>query len=206
MTEDKLITEDRWCGGPAFLYMERSNWTAQPPFNCVELEEVAEVKESPLVYFIRIDEDHLRTFLNYFSTWDRMKKAVVWLLRIRQMLRKQPYLKGPMSLKERRTAEKIIIRHAQAVFLQDKFTGLEKLSPQKSASGLLFVGRRLANSTQENYIKHQLIIPYEHPAGKLILENLQAKLGHAGVEYVLAESRRRYWILKGRKLVKKTVH
>lgn len=206
MTADELLTEDRWCGGPAFLYMERSNWPKQPPFNCVELEEMAEVKKSPLVYSVRIDDDHLGKFWNYYSTWHRMKRAVVWLLRIRQMLRKQPYLKGPMSPREMRTAEEAIIRNAQAVFLQDKVTGLEKLSPQKSASGLLLVGGRLANSTQENYTKHQLILPYEHPAAKLIIEDLHAKLGHAGVERVLAESRRRYWILKGRKLVKKTVH
>lgn len=122
------------------------------------------------------------------------------------MLLKQLYLKGPMSPREMRTAEEAIIRHAQAVFLQGKVTGLEKLSPQKSASGLLLVGGRLANSAQENYTKHQLIIPYEHPAAKLIIEELHTKLGHAGVERVLAESRRRYWILKGRKLVKKTVH
>ena len=206
MTADELITEDRWCEGPAFLYLERSNWPKQPPFNCAKLEEMAEVKKSPLVYTIRTDEDHLRRLLNYYSTWHRMKKAVAWLLRVRQMLRKQPYLKGPMLPREMRTAEEAIIRHAQTVFLQDKIIGLEKLSPKKSASGLLLVGGRLANSTQENYTKHQRIVPHEHPAAKLIIEELHEKSGQAGIERVLAESRRRYWIVKGRKLVKKIVY
>ncbi|KAK4324774.1 hypothetical protein Pmani_004614 [Petrolisthes manimaculis] len=122
------------------------------------------------------------------------------------MLRKQSYPKGPISPREMKTAEEAIVRHAQTVFLQGKIIGLEKLSPKKSTTGLLLVGGRLTNSNEENYTKHQLIVPHEHPVAKLIIEDLHKKLGHAGVERVLAESRRRYWILKGRKLVKKTVH
>ncbi|KAK3895047.1 hypothetical protein Pcinc_001215 [Petrolisthes cinctipes] len=206
MTADELITEHRWCKGPAFLYLERSKWPRQPSFNCAKLEEMAEVKKSPLVYTTRTDEDHLGRLLNYYSSWHGLKKATAWLLRVREMLRKQSYPKGPISPREMKTAEEAIVRHAQTVFLQDKMTGLEKLSPKKSTTGLLLVGGRLNNLNEENYTKHQLIVPHEHPAAKLIIEDLHKKLGHAGVERVLAESRRLYWILKGRKLVKKTVH
>lgn len=130
MTADEIITENRWCNGPAFLYLERSNWPRQPPFNCAKLEEIAEVRKSPLVFTTRTNEDHLGKLFTYYCSWLRLKKAVVWLLRVREMLRKQSYPKGPISPIEMKTAEEAIVQHAQTVFLQDKMTGLEKLSPK----------------------------------------------------------------------------
>lgn len=152
------------------------------------------------------EEDHLGKLLNYYSTWHRMKKAVAWFLRLRQILRKQPYIKGPLVTEEMKAAEEAIIRHAQKMFLHDKINCIEKLNPKKSASGLLIVGGRLANCKQEDSVKHQLIVPHGHPADKLIVEDLHKKPGHAGVKRVLAESRRRCWILKARRLMKKIVH
>ncbi|KAK8393533.1 hypothetical protein O3P69_006699 [Scylla paramamosain] len=60
------------------------------------LEDIAEVKRFPLVYTMKTEEDHLGRFFDYNSTWHHMKKAVAWFLRLRQILRKQPYLKGPL--------------------------------------------------------------------------------------------------------------
>ncbi|KAK8399203.1 hypothetical protein O3P69_003370 [Scylla paramamosain] len=158
MTAQELPNEERWCKGPAFLFLDISSWPKQPAFDCAKLEDIAEVKRFPLVYTMKTEEDHLGRFFDYYSTWHRMKKAVAWFLRLRQILRKQPYLKGPLVAEEMRCAEEAIIRHAQKVFLHNETTYLGKLNPKKSASGLLLVGGRLTNSKQEGYTKHQLII------------------------------------------------
>ncbi|XP_042886949.1 uncharacterized protein LOC122262840 [Penaeus japonicus] len=206
MTAEDLVCNERWSKGPAFLYQKRSNWPRQPAFNCIELENLAEVKPSPVVYITKAEEDHTSRLLNYYSSWHRMKKAVAWLLRLHLVLCKKSHQKGPLVADELRTAGEAIIRHAQKMLEDEKKTQLGKLNPKKSSSGLLLVGGRLTNSKQEESTKHQLILPYEHPVSRLIVEDYHQKAGHSGVERILADTRRYYWILKGRKLVKKVVH
>ncbi len=96
MTAQELLNEERWCKGPAFLFLDISSWPKQPAFDCAKLEDIAEVKRFPLVYTMKTEEDHLGRFFDYYSTWHYMKKAVAWFLRLRQILHKQPYLKGPL--------------------------------------------------------------------------------------------------------------
>nr|XP_027217414.1 uncharacterized protein LOC113809933 [Penaeus vannamei] len=165
MSAEELVSDERRCKGPRFLYSDRSSWPRQPSFNCTELERMAEMK--PPLY----SECH------------------------------ESYQKGPLVADELRIAEEAIVRQSQKQLFDEK-TQLSKLNPKKSASGLLLVGGRLTNSKPEDCTKHQLILPCEHPVSKLIIENIHQKTGHAGVERVLADIRRRYWILKGRKLVK----
>ena len=203
MTAHELVSNERWIKGPNFLYQNRSNWPRQPAFNCAELEKMAEVKPSPVVYAINTQDDHTGRLLSHYSSWHRLKKAVAWFLRLRQMLRKKPYKKGQLVVDEMRIAEEAIIRFTQKVLSDEK---LNKLNPKKSASGLLLVGGRLTKSRLEDCTKHQFILPSDHPVSKIIVEDFHRRAGHAGVERVLADTRRRYWIIKGRKLVKKIVH
>ena len=142
MTAHELVSNERWIKGPNFLCQNRSNWPRQPAFNCAELEKMAEVKPSPVVYAINTQDDHTGRLLSHYSSWHRLKKAVAWFLRLRQMLRKKPYKKGQLVVDEMRIAEEAIIRFTQKVLSDEK---LNKLNPKKSASGLLLVGGRLTN-------------------------------------------------------------
>lgn len=164
------------------------------------------MKSSPVAYAIKTKEDHTNKPLNYYSSWYRIKEAVAWFLRLRQILCKKSHHKEELAADELRDAEEAIIRYAQKVFLNKVFLKnkqIHKLNPRRSATGLLIVGGRLTNSKQKVYAKHQLILSYEHPVSKLIVEEFHQRTGHPGVERTLADTRRRYWILKGRNLVKK---
>jgi len=68
------------------------------------------------------------------------------------------------------------------------------------------VGGRLTNSQLEEDAKHPVILPHAHHISRLIVESCHLNTGNAGVERVLAEIRRKFWILKGRKLVKSVVY
>ena len=50
--------------------------------------------------------------------------------------------------------------------------------------------------------KYQIILRKENHASELILPELHNH-GHMGSEYVLSELRKKYWILKGRSVIKR---
>lgn len=206
MVAEDLVSSHRWKNGPGFLYEDEVTWPRQPVFNCAELESIAEVKRTQIVYALKMEEDYTNKLLRYYSSWHRLKKAVAWLLRLRNILSKKLHQKGPLVTGELKAAEEALIRHAQKSLSDAKKTSLDKLNPKVSSSGLILVGGRLTYSKQEESTKHQFILPPDHPISRLIVEDFHQKLGHAGVERVLADIRKRYWILGGRKLIKKIVH
>ncbi|XP_013402959.1 uncharacterized protein LOC106168462 [Lingula anatina] len=203
MTAEELVSSSRWVHGPDFLKLSHSQWPQQPAFKCTELEKIAEVKRNPVVYSTKSDVDSTNTLLNYYSSWFKLKKAIAWMLRLKQILRKKPTTSGPLSARELQASELAIVKYVQCSLSNtDTRPQLAKLRPVKSKAGLLRVGGRLNSADLDDDAKHQLILPHKHHVSRLIVEDCHMVTGHAGVERVLAETPQRYWILKGRKLVK----
>jgi hypothetical protein len=204
MTAEELIHNKRWTQGPDFLQMEETHWPNQPAFKCAELEEIAELKKrTPMVHSTRIKPDSTNNLLNYYSSWFKLKKAVAWMLRLRKKLQRKPLATGRMRPEELQGSEIAIVRYVQRSLLDaDSKSQMSKLRPVMSTAGLLRVGGRLTRSELCHDSKHQLILPHTHHISRLIIEDCHLRTGHAGVERVLAETRRQYWILRGRKLVK----
>lgn len=51
--------------------------------------------------------------------------------------------------------------------------------------------------------RHPILLPKDHPVTKLVIADAHERLGHgAGVEQVLTELRSRFWIVKGRRMVR----
>ncbi|XP_014663229.1 PREDICTED: uncharacterized protein LOC106805948 [Priapulus caudatus] len=203
MTAQDLVENKRWTKGPDFLQMDETHWPNQPAFKCAELAQAAELKKTPMVNSAKIAPDSTNTLLKYYSSWFKLKKAVSWVLRLKQILQGKPPATGRIKPEELQGSELAIIKYVQSTLLDaDSKSQMSKLRPVKSATGLLRVGGRLTRSELCHVSKHQLILPYTHQISRLIIEDCHIRTGHAGVERVLAETRRRYWILKGRKLVK----
>ena len=104
-----------------------------------------------------------------------------------------------------REAEAAIMRYTQKALPQGN-SQLKKLNPMTGEDGLIKVGGRLGNSHFKDDTIHPVILPYKHHVSNLIIKHSHHVTGHAGVERVLTETRKRVWIIKGRKLVKSIVY
>ena len=85
-----------------------------------------------------------------------------------------------------------------------KNSNLLPLNPELS-QGLLRVGGRLQKANISEESKHQLILPRHHHVVDLILRHVHQKCGHQGRNHVLAELRKKYWVIKAGLAVKNLV-
>ena len=70
--------------------------------------------------------------------------------------------------------------------------------------GVIRVSGRLELKPLTLESRHQIILPGDHVVTRRIVEDIDNKLRHtSGREYVLSRSRERYWILNGRRLVRR---
>ena len=123
-----------------------------------------------------------------------------------------------INVKERHDAERMIFKAVQQeAFPMDDHRGkpnrrvtggktLAALCPFVDEWGLMRCGGRLASASQLEYdSKFPIILPYDHEVVRDLLMHLHISFLHAGVDQLLGETRRRYWVTKGRRAARHTV-
>ena len=142
--------------------------------------------------------------LQRYSDWNRLKRAVVILLRLKAILRKKPVkrLSEPITVDDIRAAEVAILQHVQgACFgsIPAKASHIASLKPFKDdRTNLLRVGGGLVNVPISYDAKHPVILPRNHYVTTLIIKRCHLCLGHSGTVRVLTEIRQYSWITKDR--------
>ena len=86
-----------------------------------------------------------------------------------------------------------------------KSSRIFKLDPQLTDS-LLRGGGRLEKAPFQLDAKHPIILPASHHVVRLIISVYHHTSRHSGMEHVLSMIRERFWIVKGRSAVKRTLN
>ena len=60
-------------------------------------ESQSELKGTTATYSVKQEADHTSYLLNYFSSWTKLKKAVVWYRRFQQYLQRNKTQSGPVT-------------------------------------------------------------------------------------------------------------
>ncbi|XP_033124897.1 uncharacterized protein LOC117123156 [Anneissia japonica] len=85
----------------------------------------------------------------------------------------------------------------------DRTSRINQLDPIiDEDTGLMCVGGRLNNAQLLQEQKTPVILEPKHPIIKLIIKKTDENLHHPGTERLLAELRRRVWILRGREVIR----
>ena len=221
---EEVMSKENWLKGPSFLQLDEEQWprSDQPGDGQEESCEKTDVN----VHYGSVDreekEDAVHKLLHHYSDWTKLKRAVVWwmklkkklLMRIRGTEPEKDDLQPNLTSDDLDKAEMVIIRHIQdETFPQEmnacqkkheEKTGIDK--PLKKSSklgklnpeyrdGLLRVGGRLRNAPIAEDAKHQVILPKNHQVSKLIIQHIHRKIGHQGRNHILAELRQKYWVI-----------
>ena len=206
-----------WCEGPAFLWKNKEQWPQQPQEIATELTEADfGVRQEITMHTTFTQEEFWKWLLRRYSTWRRLFRIVAWLIKACRKFRS--VRRGRVSAisqtrpnsiniqDQARAKEKILQCVQQESFSREistikssskfKGNGLPKLKPFLH-NGILRVGGRLKYSDLEFDTKHPIIIPGRHHVTEKIINHYHTQNGHVGTHQTLAETRRRFWILKG---------
>ena len=69
-------------------------------------------------------------------------------------------------------------------------------------NGIMYVGGRLQNSSLDSYKRHQMLLPSDHHATKLVIKYYHEKEGHCGTLHVLTAVREQFWVPRGQATVR----
>jgi len=202
----------KWTKGPQFLWKKGD--VKLPKRGEYDISEDPEVKQ---VSTFKVDKvDHpIDDMVERYSSWRRLKKCMAYCIRPLHIKtgKLSHVTKLTLSVQEIQDAEILLIKHVQRIFYPDEMDVLQKkgklaasssirdLDPILDANGLLRVGGRLKHADLSVGSVNPIIIPHASTIAILIAREVH-EVAHLGVEWTLAMVRRKYWITKGRIVVK----
>ena len=196
----------RWLNGPEFLSKGKDEWPKAPRASV--LPDDNEYRKPKPMCSVRTVS--LPIQCHNFSSWQRLVRVTAYCQRFLHNMKAKvsgnPEVnlrKGVLQPIELELAERHWIQQAQGD-LPDWQERYKDLTPFVD-NGIVRVGGRLGRSSLPYEQVHPILLTSSSQIAKLIMRAIHLKVGHAGCERTLCESRRQYWIVKGRNLAREIV-
>ena len=216
ITLQQLSSDKLWRGGPDWL-LTISSIKDEPDPNVVPEECLTEMKskDAKSVHTLVANEQGpmLREVIDCkkYGTMSRLLRVTAYVIRAVEAFKniRQVTLRSNSALtpEELANAEKLWIADSQQDLVQErKFpTWKNQFNLFLDDKGLWRCGGRLENANLPYSTKHPILLPRAHHITSLIVWDAHRRVQHNGVKETLTEIRARYWIVKGRSLVKSTI-
>ena len=233
VTAEEFCSTSIWLSGPRFLSEEKALWPAEPSALSTNrsLHDDPEVKKQPQQCASANAstcqrEDLLSKLIERYSTWNKLKRSVAWLIKFKEWLKNNKSCESKLlSVDDLQQAERIILKHVQRQTFCEVIdavasvnsegqqrkvksklkrlpSALQGLNPALDTYGLLRVGGRLENAPIPYDARHQIILPSKHRVTNLIIDAYHKDVGHLGEAYVLSNLREIFWVVKGKSTVR----
>ena len=230
----KLITNQLWWSGPEFLRGEKEQWPSLK-MNFVEVtsndsDPRLELKkgscnnsnkqhDSSVLVNIASGEATSEKRLNLdciiplekFSSLQRLMRVTAYVLRfisnLKQSKKKKELIDGEVTQEEMDQARELWIKEVQRSVYNDKNFNQVKVSISlfTDDKGILRCGGRLKNALIPYDARFPIFLSRCSRFTYLVINDCHFKVLHNGVRDTLTELRSRFWVTKGRQIVKTAI-
>ncbi|XP_055622041.1 uncharacterized protein LOC129765656 [Toxorhynchites rutilus septentrionalis] len=220
-----ILQDNLWWHGPSFLLFPPQNWpneivTLSPSL----LDLQATERKVTVALHVSVPDDSL---IHAYSELAPLLRITAYCKRFAFNCKttKTKRNTGNITVDEYDSALKTLVRLAQHTafnaelqYLKSKNQAKPSLkdvqfkSPIKNldhmfdSNGLLRIHGRLAELSNSYDSRFPMVLPADHQLSKLIARSIHHQTLHAGPTQLLATIRQRFWPIRGRDLVRRTVH
>lgn len=163
-TKAKSFRQDpKWLNGPQFLLKDQNKWPKASKFQSELHPNDPEVKPKIIMVNSLVMEEKLHPLnklIDYYSSWDGLKRAVAWLLKLKETL---------IQMKEKRNELQSTFRksekdqtNAKAQMVQQMKQYKEKLQKVLTLKDLQVAENELISHTQRQWFDKELQILQRH--------------------------------------------
>ncbi|XP_071578899.1 uncharacterized protein [Temnothorax nylanderi] len=208
----ELMEHPLWWTGPAWLREDRSQWPCEGP----EMSDTEPPEQRVGAHVATEKVEAEPEMLLRFSSLHRLLRVTAWCTRWRRTASRTTAL----SLQSNEIDDALLLwlRVVQALHFANEITALSEnrtvslrsslasLSPFLDDHGVMRVGGRLKHAMLSTDERHPMIAPPSSWLTRLLIESCHRQTLHGGVQLTLGLLRLRFWIPRGRSVVKKMLH
>lgn len=218
-TADELIHSDKWFNGPAFLRLPESEWPKQKAsFSPTRMEQALKYLKPKVVQSLSVTTDRDNVLITYVKRFESYIKFLNVFVLVRNLLRRIPQEGSIISVSDRRQEELIWIKWAQSMsfgaeieLLKEKkpvqpVSKIANLDPKLDSDEILHVGGRLQRSLLPEESREPIILPSHNCFVEKLVMHVHCENTHSGVAQTLALLRANYWLINGKKEIRRILH
>ena len=213
-----------WWYGPKFLQQTSDSWPEQPKAHTLDGDQIQDELKAEFrrnlqkvsANYTSAPETSVESVIDPCRYSDVMKLFHVTALVLRfirnlKTTRIKPRIKeeaGSLGLQEVAAAENLWLKEIQGLLVRSsKFDQLKvSLRLIVDESGIYRCGGRLKHAPLPYNSRCPVLLPAEHHVTQLIIKSCHDKVMHNGVLDTLTELRQKYYVCKGRQVVKKLIN
>ena len=221
LTASELVTKDKWWKGPDFLYNVEEEWPREDNSHSENEHAMKEIVKNPAtITHVLVSGEQVRQIglhqiidANRYSSLTKLLHVTAYVLRFTRTSKEK---RGPeLNAEEIRAAEELWIKSIQNQSFPEEVCHL--MSKRKTPVPILvrqfdlYIDERsivrckgrIQNSSLNQEAKTPMLLPSKHHVVDLIVGDNHQRMLHSGVNTTLTSVRERFWILQGRRAVKR---
>ncbi|XP_054723591.1 uncharacterized protein LOC129233642 [Uloborus diversus] len=210
----QLNHSDFWWHGPKWLQEPKQCWPKSEELNVEDEKLEYRSRHNYTQQFEVIAQTEELLDLSKHSKLTKSLRITAWIKRFVWNTRNSPKKSGPLTGVELAEAENFWIKSTQGYAYRSEIKSLSKNAlihkESKIASfvhfldeiGILRIKGRLDHSKFTFDEKHPILLPRSSKFTELIVRREHERVLHCGVDITLINIRKRFWIPKGRQLLK----
>lgn len=207
-----------WFYGPPFLHGNEAIWPA--PFRENSECQLEKKRVALSATGSNDDEPSFIYTINHKGSFRKLQRIIAYVLRFVKNTKRTPNDRPKhlfTTCRELEEALQVIMRAIQEDEFKEDLAQLRKrenvnkksclssLTPIMDNQGIMRVGGRLEQSSLSYNAKHPILLPYADPITKLLMTTLHKENLHTGPQALLADTRQRFWPLKGKTIARSIV-
>ncbi|XP_054706599.1 uncharacterized protein LOC129216409 [Uloborus diversus] len=215
----KLLEDPTWLTGPQRLKNSPEYWPKSENDEAINTEELEYRKKSKDIFQCEclVEEKENPINITKFSNMEKLVKITAWVKKSIMKFRKISNIENTLTAEELIETENHLIRLEQKIFFKEDYESLKNGDPIQKDSDLfnflpfmdeneiIRLGGRLEFAELSTEERHPIILPKRSWLTFLITRREHEKMMHGGTACTLARIRQRFWIPKGRQLVKSVI-
>ncbi|KAI5727986.1 hypothetical protein M8J77_009660 [Diaphorina citri] len=200
----KKFVKSRWWEGPTWLKSNPEDWPQV--VSEFDEEEINMERKKTVVSSMLNTENHDQSWCKYFSNYTKLVRMVAWMRRfkINAMIKKNTgSLPEPQDLtvQEFMSAERVVFRLVQ----KESPTEMKKMECVQTVIEddlVRLVTKTSYRNDDENFC-YPVVLPASHPVVQRLVLSTHRENCHAGSQTLLAILRQQFWLIGGRRAVRK---
>ncbi|KAK6172490.1 hypothetical protein SNE40_016128 [Patella caerulea] len=217
-TSTELADNKKWWNGPHFLCLSKEEWPHQSSESC-DQNDIELTNKSKSVVSCVISSKNNQPNLNLeaiisapkFSRLSTLLRVSAYVLRfihnVKCRVNQSNPNQGELSFEELKSAENLWIKTVQSnIKRDDKFNQRSvSLNLKKDNDGILRGYGRVEHSNLDYEAKYPAFLPENHHLTTLVIWKCHEDVMHNGVQETLSQFRTKYWVVRGRQIIKSVI-
>ncbi|CAL1286305.1 unnamed protein product [Larinioides sclopetarius] len=197
------LVESRWWEGPLWLLESPDTWPVTELMSCETTETSSERKRIRLCN-LNISKEDEQWYARRFSKFHSILRLVAWVLRFINNARNgiNGRKTGQLTVDEIESAEMQLIRSVQAQSFLDE-QSLSKFCVFRDEKDIIRVKTRITERIDTPNFIAPILLPSNCIFTQRLIEHFHIMNHHAGTQLLLSIILEKYWILGGRRTVRK---